>query len=249
MQSIVLRPRKATEIVDAAIEVYRRNPIHFLLLTSVVHVPWLIVQIMFAAGRNETEVLSMSILVSAGTLVTYFLMSGLIVHLASELYLGRETDAFETLRRIRRKLPVVFVASLLQSLAIGVALILFLFPAVWVTALMFAVIPAIVIENRSIPDAFARSRALSQDLKMHILSALGLVMLIRFVVQVSVALLVVAIPNPPLRYVVAAAASIVIYPLIGIAEALVYYDARIRKEGFDIEMMAGQGAQSIPAPA
>lgn len=249
MDSITLRPRKATEIVDAAIEVYRRNPIHFVLLTAVVHVPWLIVQILFVAGRNEAEALSMSILISAGTLVTYFIMSGLIVSMASELYLGRETDAFETLRRTWHKLPVVFVASLLQALAIGVGLLLFMFPAVWVTALLFAVVPVIVLENRGLGEAFRRSRELSRDLKMHILSALGLVMLIRFVIQISVALLILAIPMPSMRFVVSALASIVVYPVIGIAEALVYYDARIRKEGFDIEMMAERGALQTPASA
>ena len=43
MDTIALRPRKASEIIDAAIEVYRRNPIHFLLLAAMVRVPWLIV--------------------------------------------------------------------------------------------------------------------------------------------------------------------------------------------------------------
>jgi hypothetical protein len=36
------------------------------------------------------------------------------------------------------------------------------------------------------------------------------------------------------------------YPLLGIAETLIYYDVRIRKEGFDIEMMAAQAAEPAP---
>jgi hypothetical protein len=44
------------------------------------------------------------------------------------------------------------------------------------------------------------------------------------------------------------AASMIVYPLYAIAGTLIYYDVRIRKEGFDIEMMAGQ-APLAAAPA
>ena len=41
-------------------------------------------------------------------------------------------------------------------------------------------------------------------------------------------------PTPELRYVVATVAEMLVYPLLGIAITLVYYDVRIRKEGFDL---------------
>lgn len=247
MESIALRPRKATEIVDAAIEVYRRNPLQFILLTAVVHVPWLILQIMFVGDVTSMEAVVRSSLIGVGTLITYFVMSGLIVYMASELYLGREIDAFETVRRMWRRLPAVFLASVMKSVAIAIGLLFFLFPAVYISAEYFAVIPVVVLEGRGPYSAFGRSRTLSRDTKTHILSALGLVVLIRFVVQISVAIVVTLIPMIALRHVAVAVASILIYPLIGIAEALIYYDVRIRKEGFDIEMMASQSVGSAPA--
>jgi hypothetical protein len=39
--------------------------------------------------------------------------------------------------------------------------------------------------------------------------------------------------------VVSTAVAIVLYPLFGLVETLLYYDARIRKEGFDVEYLAG----------
>jgi len=33
--------------------------------------------------------------------------------------------------------------------------------------------------------------------------------------------------------------TVVAYPLIGITQMILYYDARIRAEGFDIEVMTG----------
>jgi hypothetical protein len=251
MDPIVLRPRKATEIIDAAVEVYRRNPIHFLLLAAIVRVPWLIVQIVYLAPHEaDPQAIVTSILISAGTLLTAFLMQGFIVHMASELYLGRETDAFTTLRKVGPRLVSVFVAALLQGIAVFLGLVLFLFPAVWVTAVCFAVMPAVVIEGRNPFDAFGRSMRLSDRLKTHILSAIGLIVLIRIIVEFGSLFLAAVIPMPALKYVAITAASMVVYPLYAIAGTLIYYDVRIRKEGFDIEMMARQApVTAAAAPA
>jgi hypothetical protein len=250
MDPIALRPRKATEIIDAAIEVYRRNPIHFLLLAAMVRVPWLIAQIVYVAPHDgQPEMVFGTFIVTFGTMITTLLMAGFVVHMASELYLGRETDAFSTLRAVAPRVPSVFVASLLQTVAIGVAIVMFIFPAVWVSAVLFAVVPVVVLEGRGPFKAFDRSSQLSAGVKRHILAALGLVALIWFVINIGAGILVTIISNPSLRYVAAAAADIVLYPLFGIASTLIYYDVRIRKEGFDIEMMAAQPTAAPAAPA
>lgn len=248
MDPIALRPRKATEIVDAAIEVYRRNPIHFLLLAAIVRVPWLIVQIVFLAPREDDidATIGASLLISLGTMFTTLFMSGFVIHLASELYLGRESDSFDAIAKVAPRIASVFMSSLLQSVAIGAGLLLFLFPAIWVTAVLFAVLPLVVIEKRGVFAAFDRSQKLSEGVKGHVLSALGLIVLIRVIVEFGGTLIASAIPMPELRYVAITAAAILMYPLLGIAETLIYYDVRIRKEGFDIEMMAAQPAEPAP---
>jgi hypothetical protein len=250
MESIALRPRKATEIIDAAVEVYRRNPVHFLLLAAIVRVPWLIVQLIYLVPREgDPDAIITSIVVSFGTLITTFLMQGFVVYMASELYLGRETDALHTMRVVAPRIIAVFFASLLTSIAIGLGLLLFLFPAIWITAALFAVLPAVVLEGRGVFGAFDRSQKLSEGVKTHILSAIGLIVLIRIVVEVGSAIIAALIPMPELKYIVITAASMLAYPLYGIAYTLIYYDIRIRKEGFDIEMMAQRAATSgEPAP-
>lgn len=251
MDSIALRPRKASEIIDAAVEVYRRNPIHFLLLAAMVRVPWLIVQIIYLAPREgDPDAFLTAILISFGTLITTFLMQGFVVYMASELYLGRDTDAFDTIRKVAPRLFSVFFASLLTSIAIGMGLFLFLFPAIWVTAVVFAVLPAVVLEGRSVFGAFDRSQKLSERVKTHVLSAIGLIVLIRIILEGGSAFLAGVIPMPELKYVVITVASMLGYPLYGIAYTLIYYDIRIRKEGFDLEMMAKQAAPpATPASA
>jgi hypothetical protein len=253
MESIALRPRKATEIVDAAIEVYRRNPVHFMLLTAMVHAPWLILQLVLLGNTQPATLavgdITTSILISLGTVVSLFLMSAVVVQMASELYLGRETDAFEAIRRVGWKIPTAFVASLIQGLLFVFGMMLLLVPAVYWSALYFAAIPVIVLERRSLFAAFERSGQLSKDLKLHILSTLGLVLIIRWAITGGALFLVLIIPSPVAQRVVSALVSIVVYPLAGITDALLYYDARIRREGFDIEMMAATSVTPKPAAA
>ena len=248
MESIALRPRKATEIVDAAIEVYRRNPVHFTLLTAMVHAPWLILQLILIGNAAPTAEFGTSLLVSLGAAASNFLMSAVIVQMASDLYLGRETDAFEAIRRVGRKLPTAFVASLIQAFLLVFGLILFLLPAAYLSALYFAAIPVIVLERKGLFEAFGRSSQLSTGLKLHILSTLGLVFIIRMSITLGAVLLVAFVPNYAAQRVLSTLVSIIIYPISGISDALIYYDARIRREGFDIEMMAG-GAESMPTVA
>ena len=252
MDPIALRPRKATEIVDAAIEVYRRNPVHFMLLTTLVHAPWLILQLVLIGNAPPTAQIATSLLISLGTIVSYFLMTAVVVQMASDLYLGRETDAFIAFRRVGAKLPTAFMASFIQALLLGFGLVLFLVPAVYWSALYFAAIPAIVLERCGLFEGFERSAKLSKDLKLHILSTLGLVFIIKFAVTLGATFLVAIVPNFATQRVLSALVSIIVYPISGISDALIYYDTRIRREGFDIEMMAAAPStvpSATPAPA
>src|SRR4051812_29453970 len=129
MDPLILRPRKATEIVDAAIEVYRRNPVHFMLLTSAVHAPWLILQIILLGNAPPTAELLTTSLIGIGTYMSSFLMSALVVQMASDLYLGRDTDAFMAARRVGWKLPEAFLASFIQAFLVILGLTLLLVPA------------------------------------------------------------------------------------------------------------------------
>jgi hypothetical protein len=63
------------------------------------------------------------------------------------------------------------------------------------------------------------------------------------VIAVQIAVTMVATPlglNDIVVSIMSSVLVIFIYPLIGICTALLYYDARIRKEGFDLQVLAGE---------
>jgi hypothetical protein len=250
MDPILLRPRKATEIVDASIEVYRRNPTHFMLVTAAVQAPWLVLQlILFGNARPGIDQLGTSALLGLGTLVSQQFAATVVVQMASDLYLGRDTDVLSALKKVAPRLIRAFIASIFQGIVIIFGLMLFLFPAVYFTALYFGVIPLIVLENQSISGAFNRSAQLSRDLKLHIVGAIGIIIAIRYAVSIGVIVLASLTGQPIVQQVAASLVAVVVNPLTGIVEALIYYDVRIRREGFDIEMMAGEGSSSRVALA
>jgi membrane-anchored glycerophosphoryl diester phosphodiesterase (GDPDase) len=111
----------------------------------------------------------------------------------------------------------------------------------------FAILPAILLENQTVTDAFHRSRDLSLGFKWRILGTMFLSWVIMFVVIALLQTVFVFVKLPPLAaQLVSAAASIFIGPLITITLTVLYYDQRVRKDGFDLEVATRDLA---PAPA
>ena len=65
-----------------------------------------------------------------------------------------------------------------------------------------------------------------------------LAFLIFFVVYFAVAIVAAMIGSMVITTILTVIASILAYPMFAITEMLLYYDARVRNEGYDIEMMA-----------
>jgi hypothetical protein len=112
----------------------------------------------------------------------------------------------------------------------------------YVIARFFAVNQTIVLENRTVvgeSNAFSRSGVLSRNRKWHVLATMLLVFVIFFVLQFGVTMLAKIVGSNAISLILQTLYTVVAYPLIGITQMILYYDARIRAEGFDIEVMAG----------
>jgi hypothetical protein len=251
-----LRARSATEIVDAAFQLYRRDPLTYLLLSAICYAPLLVLQLIVLgpATAIEEQIAAMtsgfSIVLMFGYWVSLSLLSATIVRLSSEDYLGRHYEPAVAVRDAVVRLPAVMFALLFKYLFILVGFFLFLLPALWVLARYFAVTSSIVLEGRGPAAAFGRSARLSRGRKMHILGTSLLAFLIFFVVYFAVTILGAMTGSVVITTLLTIVASIVAWPMFAITEMLLYYDARIRGEGFDIEMMeAGLGEPGGVTPS
>ena len=239
-----LRARSATEIVDAAFQLYRRDPITYLFVSALCYAPILVLQLLVLGPATElAEQMSRltagySVLIVLGYWISVSLMSAVIIRLASEDYLGRRLEPVVAVRDAVVKLPVVMIAFLLKYILLMIGLFLFLVGALYMLSRYFAITASIMIEGRGVFTSFGRSAVLSRGRKLHILGTLLLAFLIFMVVYFAALFLAGVVGSMVVTTVLSTAASIVIYPMFAITEMLLYYDARVRSEGYDIEMMA-----------
>lgn len=264
MPASALRPRSVTEIVDVTFQIYRTHFATLVMCTALAYLPALVVRALFAgdaarilAGQavEARTPVAMSLLAALLAILSYALMSALLAICTSQIYLGETVDVRAALRHAVARLPAVIGATVLVAMIIGVGMLLLIAPGLYAAALLFAVIPLLVIEDRGVFASFARSGVLSQDRKWHILLTVGLTFLIYLVVLLGLSLVVGLLAAAVgfaggvlLQTVFSSIVTICIYPIIPITTVLLYYDARIQSEGLDIELLTDALA-AAPAPA
>lgn len=246
-----LRPRSATELVDAAFQILRAHYGQLVVCSAIAYLPMLLLRL-FVIGdttrflNGDSAALRSGMLLTSlwtvlGSLVTYSLMSAVLVVMTSQAYLGDPVDVGSAVRRVVPKIFPVLAASFLRSVLVILGIfpgVLLLFtPMFYVVARYFAVIPAIVVEDAGTFGSFSRSSELSRGRKWHILGTLVLVTVIYYLLVTGVSMIGAVVGKFVVQTMVSSIAAILIYPVVAITEALLYYDARIRSEGLDIELM------------
>ena len=256
MPAPALRPRSATEIVDASFQILKAHYAPLVVCSAIAYVPLLLLRL-FVIGDTarfltgdaveiQHGVLTTTLWSVVGSWLTFALMSAVLLVCASQAYLGETVDVGAAVRRVVPRIPAVLMSSLLRYLLMLVGFILFVFPVLYVAARYFAVTQAIVLEDAGTLRSFSRSSELSNGRKRHVLSTLGLAAIIYYVIVFGVTMLAALPGNFVLQTVVSGVASVLVYPVVAIAEALLYYDARIQSEGLDIELMTGALAPAAP---
>lgn len=239
MASTALRPRSATELVDAAFQILRAHYGQFVMCSALAFMPWLIIQLVFLADPQQVADASpwMAMVALLGLWMTFALMSAVIVSCASQAYLGDAIDVAAAVRRAIPRLPRVMGVAFLRYVLLFFGLLCLLVGALYVAARFFALMPSVILEDASVTQAFRRSSALSRGRKLHVLSTLGLVAIIYWTIAIGIMVVAAFTGSTVVQAVAGATYTMLVYPVIAITECLLYYDARIQSEGLDIELM------------
>jgi hypothetical protein len=115
-------------------------------------------------------------------------------------------------------------------------------------ARFFAIRQAVVLEGAGASEALSRSSKLSAGVKRHVLNTIILVALLTTALSFGAGLVLGLIPSRVVANVALTAVSVAVYPFFGITETLLYYDTRIRKEGFDVEYLAAATPAATEQP-
>lgn len=121
----------------------------------------------------------------------------------------------------------------------------------------FAVPEAVLLEGRDAIGALSRSLRLSHGAARVVLAVLVVTWIVTFIVALPLSLLANALVHAVHARIAAQLVGQVIvafvYPVVPVGSVVLYFDMRIRKEGYDLELMAralpGSGAAAPGAPA
>lgn len=194
-------------------------------------------------------------IIAAGSMVTllttvvgHALCQGALARSVSEAYLGNEITVGQTFRGVLPKLMPLIGASILVGLVVGLGFLLLVVPGVIFGLWFFVATPSIIVENQGVISGMSRSKALVSGNLGKVFAVGLLVWLIAMVISVPMAWIatfasaVLAGGNATLGLFISQFAGLVgevlAAPVGAAAAILLYYDLRIRKEGFDLQMLA-----------
>jgi uncharacterized membrane protein len=258
VSSIAFRPRSIPELLDAAFQILRRYYGQFLVLAGCLYLPLIVAQLILRStlgASNDQTVLAARAVATLGfylLLVIWAIVAeSAIVVAAADAYRAHEVSAANALRQVKRQFGPILAASLNKVIRVWLWSLLFLVPGVIAYLRYFAVPAVVVLEGRRGPDAMARARQLSSSEKGKVFLTWLPVLLVYFALYITVFTTAAALTGSvTVSSVASTVFSIFAYPLVGITTAVLYYDVRIRKEGYDIELMAQElGATPMEQPA
>jgi Uncharacterised protein family (UPF0259) len=162
--------------------------------------------------------------------------------IVSDAYLGRETSATEAMSRTG---PVVFrliIISILSSLLMFFGFLLLIFPGlILLSGLALSSVAMVVELPARATDAMRRSWQLSLGYRFKIFGAIVLAGLLFLAPSLAIAGIWGALGsagNGLSARVVGELIQILVYPYFYTVLTLLYYDLRVRKEGFDLEVLS-----------
>ncbi len=268
-----LRPLTFGQLLDQSFAMYRKN---FRVLAGIAIVPaaatipWTLSGRFIPSGQangGNAAVFLGSLLFFFGFMAVYyiffFIALGAMSFAVSDLYLGRSTSAGEAFQKVRSRIGSLlhlWFAIFLRMF--GCAITIILMPVAFLMYFWYSFSVAVLLfEGVPVGQALKRSRLLTKGIRDRIFVIGLLVGIISYVIalvcQVPLVLLQASlVPRGQmaplwmdvLLAVGSAAAGAVTTPLFMISITLLYYNTRIVREGYDLQLLMERlGPESVPA--
>ncbi|MFP5328338.1 MAG: hypothetical protein ACLGHT_12750, partial [Acidimicrobiia bacterium] len=259
-----LHPMTLGDILDGSFKLFKANARTVLLIVAVIYLPLQVVSAFSMRDTigvglfnilNDPSVTSTELdstqqdvgqivvqLIAAGmSLLATPFIAGAIARVVGGSYLGEEVGPAEALKSSGRKFGPLLGSFILVHLVEGVGLLACCIGALFVMPMFVMVAPAIVVEDLGPIEAMRRSWRLTKNRYWQVL---GIALLSGFIANAlgsilsQIPTLAAMFVGGPFAWVIAALAGVVASmlsaPIVTIVATLVYFDARIRNEAFDL---------------
>jgi hypothetical protein len=279
MPTLDLRPLSLGELLDRMFFLYRRHFMLFVGIAAIPYSFFFVINLatalvplfarsMASGPLQPGSLVAMGIgggifalLVVIAGAVAFLFSVGATVYAVSEIYTGRQTSIRESLRRVRGKTGIIFGVLFLSGLIMMAGFIALIIPGIYLMCRICVATPAALLEDIGASDSIRRSFDLTRDFA-------GRAFMI-YMLYFAMAWGVVAVFQAPFMFLLLLTAkqmqyrvlltvlaqignfigSVLVAPVSTIGFALFYYDLRVRKEAFDLQMMMQAiGADPMPPP-
>jgi hypothetical protein len=253
-----LRPLSTGELLDRTFFLYRS---HFGLFIGIFALPHLAVLAyqcigltLQGPGPQLTRALFTMVWGLGALLLTTIVSAAsqaATVVAVSQVHLERPASIADSFSRIKGEIAGVIGLSILVGLGVGFGFILLIVPGILLALSWSIAVPAKVLENLGASEAMSRSSELTKGNRgrifviwfLFIAASIGVSFLLHWPIQIAAgvhSIFVVQRVSPGFQAASLAAnfvSECLVGPLATIAFSLVYYDERVRKEAFDLQLM------------
>jgi hypothetical protein len=231
-----------------------------------------VVQAALAGESGMSQVLAISVgslLLSLLALILQPIATGAILHVIAQEFVDVRVGLGAALGVALRRFGKLLITSLLAGLITAVGLLLCIVPCFIFMVWYIFIAQVVVVEDHWGPSAMARSQDLTAGYRWRVFGLIVLFMLIGFLFVGGVSVLNLVLPateqvpsgsgagpaeftliyiypNYVLQTTVNQLLGILVGTFQAICMTLLYYDLRIRKEGFDLELAARLQAPTTP---
>ncbi len=210
-------------------------------------------------GREVLVYISGSIVVALLGFVSTTIATGACFKAVSDAYLGERPEWRPSMRFAFRYLRPLLWLVFLSSIATGLGLLFCLIPGVWLAIVWSVAIPVLLTEGVRGTDALGRSFRLVQTRFWPACAVVVISYVIRTILNSAIGGGVLALTftdvgqnvllTQALSGAAGAVAAIIATPFQAAVIAVLYFDLRVRNEGFDLQLLAQRMGTAHPEQA
>lgn len=240
-------------LLDRAFRLYANNFALMLGITAAAYVPFYLILLVIEAslgGRLQSPGGGLSMLLFhlvsmiLWASIAFPIASGAATYAISERYLGNDVTIIDALRRGLNHFWTLSLAQIAATIRVLIGFVLLVVPGILWMLSYSLIVPAILIEGQKALPGLRRSRELVKGHRGKVFLVMVVINLLQAVLAGGVGVIftfLLASDSGSLAVLSSALGnllSIFLTPLGINAAILLYYDMRIRKEGFDLEMLS-----------
>jgi hypothetical protein len=272
-----LRPLTVGETLDAAVKRYRDHFRDLIVASAFVLVPITVINFLILisvpaesdgdavsfsfgfglTGAGAAAASAAALLVFVVALVAGALAQAACLRIVFEAYLGHRVGWRDSLAFAVRKLHSVVWVTVLFTIGTMLGWLMCLAPGVWLYGAWAVAIPALLVEDVRGSKALGRSFQLVRRRWWPVAGVLVVSYLLTLVVTTVFSLVLVPVllsdasdtATEAANAVASGAATLLTTPFSAAVAAALYVDLRVRKEGFDIALVAQRLALAPSGPA